>query len=351
MREIECTAERMGRPAPRATPSIAGWTPIDAEDPIRLSEQTRDWNFEFTQLTGGDFNANGAALELDGVSVARMSISQTLLHRGFAPPNMVAVMLPGRGSGPVFAHGQLLEAGQCITLAEGAFLEAITHRHYVDIAFGFDMSTCGRQLGLLNGGSWDVQLNTTITAPGPAWIEEMGSRVEWLLAAVIEHPESLSTASVRASLIDHVLAAMVHFDNSPADVDSTTRAARASRRVAVRLAREFIHARLSEPLRLSELCRHARLKIRTLEYGFREVTGLTPVAYIRSVRLNAVRRALLSDASTQHRSISEIAMDVGFWHLSQFAVDYRLFFGETPTETRRSSGVTRRTVIRGDRLA
>jgi AraC family ethanolamine operon transcriptional activator len=138
------------------------------------------------------------------------------------------------------------------------------------------------------------------------------------------------------SLTDHLLAAMVRFDPSPADVDSTTRGATASRRVAVRLAREYIHARLSEPLPLSELCRHSGLKARTLETGFQEVTGLPPVAYIRSLRLNAVRRAL-HDQSTPPRSISDIALDNGFWHLSQFATDYRKLFGEMPKDTRRRS--------------
>ena len=322
-------------PAPILEP--VGQTRVDATDAIQLSEQTRDWNFEFTQLTGGDFKAEGAVLDLDGVSLARVSYSQTLLHRGFAPRNMVAVFMPGAGSGQVFAHGQLLESGQCVILAESALEDAITHGHYIDVAFGFDMNACRRQLDLLNAGSLGVGWGTTISAPGPDWVDDMRARVEWLLAALAEHPESLGNARVRASLADHVLAAMARFDNSPADVDATTRTARAGRRVAVRLARDFIHSRLPEPLRLSELCQHARLKIRTLEYGFREVTGVTPIAYIRSLRLNAARRALLHDAAAQHRSISEIAMDAGFWHLSQFATDYRLFFGETPTETRRRS--------------
>jgi AraC family ethanolamine operon transcriptional activator len=164
----------------------------------------------------------------------------------------------------------------------------------------------------------------------------MRVRVEWLLTAVKEHGAGLSNPQLRTSLTDHLLAAMVRFDPSPADIDATTRRAISSRRVAVRLAREFIHARLSEPLPLSELCRHAGLKVRTLETGFREVTGLTPIAYIRSLRLNAVRRSL-NDASAQQRSISNIALDNGFWHLSQFATDYRKLFGETPMITRRRS--------------
>lgn len=103
----------------------------------------------------------------------------------------------------------------------------------------------------------------------------------------------------------------------------------------MRLATDLIHARLAHPIRLSELCRHAGLNIRSLEYGFREVTGLTPIAYVRSLRLNSVRRTLMQDVTSRGRSISEIAMDAGFWHLSQFAADYRTFFGETPTQTRR----------------
>ena len=100
----------------------------------------------------------------------------------------------------------------------------------------------------------------------------------------------------------------------------------------MRLALDFIHESLGEPLRMAELCRRANAKIRSLEYGFREVTGLTPIAYIRSLRLNTVRKAL--HMGKGERSITEIAMDSGFWHLGQFASDYRQFFGETPTQTR-----------------
>ena len=318
-----------------SAPAVRGYATFTANDPVELTEQVGEWGFEFTQLEPGKFRADAAVIDLDGVHLAQVELNQTLLHRGSAPRHTVAVFLPGAGSGHVFAHGQLLEPGQCATLAEGAALEAVTHEYYVDVAFAFDVHACRAQLDALTGEDIRVGPGTTVAAPGSAWIDNMLHRVSSLCACLEEHPQSLRDAERRASLADHVLAAMARFDASPVDVDATTRAARASRRVAVRLARDFIHSRLSEPLRLSELCRHADLKIRSLEYGFREVTGLTPVAYIRSLRLNMVRRLLLHDATFQNRSISEIAMDSGFWHLSQFAMDYRRFFGETPTQTRR----------------
>jgi AraC family ethanolamine operon transcriptional activator len=316
-------------------PSPVWCARVHATDPGQLTEMAGDWNFNYAQLRKGDFRADGVLLQLGAVSVARALMRQTMLHKGHAPPGMMAVMIPGAGSGPAYANGQSVESGQCMTLSEGACIEMISHGLYLNISIGFDLNVYRARLESLRGGSFDIARGMTVAAPGPAWNAEMQARVEWIVASAAEYPQSTGDGRVQASLADHVLAAMVRFDSTPADVDSTTCSTHASRRVAVRLACEYIDSHLSEPMRLSELCRFARAKIRSLEYGFREVTGLTPIGYIRSLRLNAVRKALQHDTSVPLRSISEVAMDAGFWHLSQFATDYRLFFGETPTDTRR----------------
>jgi AraC family ethanolamine operon transcriptional activator len=318
-----------------AAPSPAAYAPFCATDAVQLSQQTGEWNFEVSQLTRGPFDSSGTLLAFEGVSLLDITINQTVLQRGYGPPNMVALFIPRPGTIPPFASGQLVEAGQCATLMGGE-IEAVTHGGYAELDLAFDLNACRSQLEALNGDSMGVKFGTTIAAPGQTWIAEMTGRIEWLLTGVKDHGASLSNPQLRMSLSDHLLTAMTRFDPAPADIDSTTRAATANRRVAVRIAREYIHERLSNPLPLSELCRHAKLKVRTLETGFREVTGLTPIAYIRSLRLNAVRRAL-HDASLQQHSISAIALDNGFWHLSQFATDYRKLFGETPTNTRRRS--------------
>lgn len=313
----------------------AGYAHFVATDAVELCQRTGEWNFEVSQLTKGALRADSTLLALDGVNLLHMTLNQTVRQRGYGPRNMVAVFIPRAGAAPVFAFDQLVDAGQCMTVMGGE-LEGVTHTGYEESDLAFDLNACQSQLEALNGGSMGVKFGTTIAAPGPEWIAEMTARIEWLLTAARENGASLSNPQLRTSLTDHLLTAMVGFDPTPADVDCTTRKATASRRAAVRLAREYIHARLSEPLPLSELCRHAGLKVRTLETGFREVTGLTPIAYIRSLRLNTVRRAL-HDTSARQRSISDIALDNGFWHLSQFATDYRRLFGETPINTRRRS--------------
>lgn len=334
---MERSAASTGRAAANLAPPVAGFTGVDAVDAIELSEQTRAWKFEFAQLKRGHFTAQGGALDLDGVSAASVVMTQTLLHRGGPPDGMVAVLIAGAGSGPAFINGQCMEAGQCCTIADGQLQHGVSHGYYVDVACAFDLNACRKQLDALYAGDLGMARGVTIANPGQLWVDDMVARVHWILAAAALNPAALGKPEIRASLADRVLAALPRFDQSPAHAGSTARPARAGRRNAVRLATEFIHSRLAQPIRLSELCSHSRLGIRSLEYGFREVTGLTPIAYVRSLRLNVVRRALLRDPKSRGRSISEIAMDTGFWHLSQFAADYRVFFGETPTQTRRRS--------------
>ena len=103
----------------------------------------------------------------------------------------------------------------------------------------------------------------------------------------------------------------------------------ARRRLAVQRARRYINEHFSEAIRLSDLCRHAHAQARSLEYAFREVLGVSPIAYLRVTRLNRARE-ILRTAAVWTRSISQIALDSGFSHLSQFAVDYKRHFGESP---------------------
>ncbi|RJF92067.1 helix-turn-helix domain-containing protein [Noviherbaspirillum saxi] len=59
---------------------------------------------------------------------------------------------------------------------------------------------------------------------------------------------------------------------------------------------------------------------RTLQYCFEEVVGMSPLNFLRTVRLNAVRRELFFKC--QLGQVTEVAMSWGFRHLSQFASDF-----------------------------
>lgn len=86
------------------------------------------------------------------------------------------------------------------------------------------------------------------------------------------------------------------------------------------------------PLTIGELCTELRISRRTLNHAFARVLGITPVAYMRNVRLHKIR-AELQSAPHQVRYIASVAAKWGFWHMSLFSRYYRELFGETPLET------------------
>jgi len=86
------------------------------------------------------------------------------------------------------------------------------------------------------------------------------------------------------------------------------------------------------------LCEVGRVGERTLQYAVRERYGLTPAAFLKMRRLAEVRRRLLQPYSSDAK-VGDVAASLGFWHVGQFAADYRRAYGETPSQTLgRSSG-------------
>ena len=84
--------------------------------------------------------------------------------------------------------------------------------------------------------------------------------------------------------------------------------------------------------RVQELCSMFEVSERTLEYAFREHLGIGPKQYLKTYRLNKVRK-ILRQGLQDKAKIVDIANRFGFWHMGQFAADYRKLFGELPSET------------------
>lgn len=120
--------------------------------------------------------------------------------------------------------------------------------------------------------------------------------------------------------------------------DKVSFAPSAARCQAAVRARQYIDEHLDRPLTLASVCQASYSSPRALEYGFREIFGVSPIAYLRCARLARVRRELHCSAYTSGR-ITQLAMKWGFWHLSQFSKDYYDMFGELPSTTlARASG-------------
>ncbi|CAK7003425.1 AraC family transcriptional regulator [Kerstersia gyiorum] len=91
----------------------------------------------------------------------------------------------------------------------------------------------------------------------------------------------------------------------------------------------YLQEHAHEAVRGEDLAHFAGVSLRSLYAGFREYCGISPMQYLRGIRLERARRDLLDPH--QADSVSTIALRWGFSHLGRFSAEYRQRFGETPS--------------------
>lgn len=94
---------------------------------------------------------------------------------------------------------------------------------------------------------------------------------------------------------------------------------------------EYIRTHLDLPMTLGDLAAVGKVSASTLHELFRRHRQCAPMQFVRKLRLEAVRRDLMS--GMPFGSVTEVAYRWGFVHLGRFAEHYRWMFGESPSAT------------------
>ena len=152
-----------------------------------------------------------------------------------------------------------------------------------------------------------------------------------LLATVITDGEAIALARKQSDVAASYEQLLLQLLLAGQDMDVDPRRRQTVRPAALRRAVGFIREHFAAPLTLADIAEVSRVPERTLNEAFRQFEGVSPMRYLREVRLEAVRAALLRRCS--NGSVTSVAMSAGFNHLGRFARDYRGRFGEAPSET------------------
>ncbi|MFV1995796.1 MAG: helix-turn-helix domain-containing protein [Verrucomicrobiales bacterium] len=107
-----------------------------------------------------------------------------------------------------------------------------------------------------------------------------------------------------------------------------------SRMLSVKLAAEFMEEHLDQPLRLEEVSEVVGVGVRSLQRSFQEIMGMSPMSYLKALRLNGVRSQLWQ-AGTEKCLVTKTAQRYGFTHFGHFGHYYKNMFDETPSQTLR----------------
>ncbi|MBJ3814583.1 AraC family transcriptional regulator [Shimwellia pseudoproteus] len=100
----------------------------------------------------------------------------------------------------------------------------------------------------------------------------------------------------------------------------------------VRRVQEYIDSHAHAPLTAEMLAEIGGVSLRGLYAGFKNFLGVSPMQYLRDVRMDRVRAELLSG---EIDNVTGVALRWGFAHMGRFSAEYKSRFGESPSQSMR----------------
>ena len=185
--------------------------------------------------------------------------------------------------------------------------------------------------GLLDQEAVEIDFTRPVTpAAGRHW-----SQTIQYVEGLINNSPLLATAPLARRELGWLInsAVMACFPNSTLDAETATHAGDTPQ--PLRRALTFIDEHAGDPITLNDVATAARLTPRGLQAAFRRRLDTTPLAHLRSVRMERAHRDLQSADQSEGVSVAAVAAKWGFTHLGRFAIEYRRRFGVYPSQTLR----------------
>jgi AraC-like DNA-binding protein len=104
----------------------------------------------------------------------------------------------------------------------------------------------------------------------------------------------------------------------------------------VRAAQAYIEANAARPLTVTDIAKATGVGVRGLQQGFHRAIDMSPMRYLREVRLREAHRELRT-ADPTATTVGDVAAKWGFGHQGRFAAEYRRRYGCPPAETLRTT--------------
>lgn len=305
---------------------------IDSSDVNEHAALLPQWDQFYEQVSSGRFGGRLEDLSLGSVEVFRETTGPAVVQRGSARRGTLTLGVALPGCAEAWFLGRSVRPGQSLSVVSGREFDLATRGRFDVAAVSVDLADLDAYSQRVEGEplAWPPMSHAVFDdAAGDAALAEL---VLTVLATARDQPQRLDQAalqrSLRQALCDLLLARWPGRRPAAGDVTAATR-----QRV-VRAARQYMAEHAEAAITVPELCEAIHVSRRTLQYAFQEVLGMSPVTYLRALRLNGVRRHLQRGGD---EPIADRAARWGFWHLSRFAADYRVLFGELPSDTLRAA--------------
>ncbi|RUR29781.1 helix-turn-helix domain-containing protein [Vreelandella andesensis] len=294
----------------------------EAFDADEHAQNLTRWQQQYDQLSAGRFYGRLDEIELPAMQVFKEHTGQALRQDCRVWADSLWLGIPTQALGSRI-NGQALEAHEVMCQPGGHDFELVTPEPFdiygLVIRMPLLQATAQRQ-GVILDNDWHGSPRRSV-AP------ETLRAVSFLLERLLSNQQGAIAENVHQDILLTGLLEVLKANQTSHELPPSY----THRKAVVDRVKRYVDEHLEGPVTMETLCELTHVSRRTLQYSFTTILGISPLQFLRLTRLNRVRRALRSAES--HQTVTEIATYWGFWHLGQFAHDYKRQFGERPSQT------------------
>jgi len=304
----------------------------DFTDIDELGEVARAWDLDFRQLNRGDFYGSVIQAGTPQLQIGRPRLKGVLHQHGSAPSGLRTFAIATGGNINLQWRGHKVGENCILLFPPSGELESTSNPDFDMLLVSVtqaSLEAARHRLGI--PGSEKVMAGLEMVSCLGSELARLRRWILRSLAAVVEDSallkDSEKTESAEIEVSDLIVRALI-----TGRVDLGRSHVKRHRRLvdhAIRLA----HDNARDIKSVADLSRESGASIRTLRRGFQERFGVSPKTYLLAQRLTGARRELRS--ATQRTLITDVANSWGFWHMGQFAADFRRQFCELPSDVLR----------------
>jgi AraC family ethanolamine operon transcriptional activator len=318
------------------TDDLPAVTVVEITEPTAVNAGIELYALEAVQLQSVPLRARRVVVRLGSATVVFHSTNLRIRTRTAIVPGLAAYVAFGpHTQGTV--NGLPIRPGLMLSAAAQSEVVFVAEAGYQSIAFLLPPQDIREHLAARQRD--DEYCFPHGIEPLQVDPERVGALFEWgkrLVDAAARKPALFNEGirereAARDEMLEALLATLGGADDFEPTRDDRTRQAHG---LIVKKAEDYVLTRVGDPVSVSDLCRVAAVSERALQNAFKEVMGLTPLAYLTRVRLHRVREALL-ERTQGSTTVSVEALQWGFWHFGEFSRAYKNCFGELPSDTLR----------------
>jgi AraC family ethanolamine operon transcriptional activator len=298
----------------------------EVDDLDRLAAAQPDADVEHIRTAPGAFRMRLAIADFGLLRMQLAEVSNSYLVRGKVNDARHAMLFLAGETASSRLNGMAIGAGDAVALRAGSEVRSHVPPGQRWMAVAFDPAAFDRALAPLRLDATGRVVCRGLAQAAPR-LRGMLSELAGLVATA---PERLEGAAVAEAVVDEARLVLEAGLEGCVQVPSGRVDARRLR--LVRDAADYLDSVLDRPVYSAAVGEALGTDARAVNGAFRAVYGMTLHRYLLIRRLDLARRRLMCGGAGAAR-VKTVALDLGFWHLGRFALDYRALFGETPSAT------------------